>query len=258
MNSTRMRRTVLTALAALALPGAANALPPGITVLSNNPEVPDPRLAEMRGRYISGSSISYFGVEMLSQWQTAAGDTLSAGLEFNVDLAGMEPQVSFSPTVAIVPTSDGTSLQGQTAGSATVQDQGTGNAGGVVQVIQTAGDANAVAQDVSLDVQDGPAPTGGTTANGSNQQVTVGDASAMVRADADRLETVLSFRGQGEVVQSVGSSGVHQATRLVGDLNQVQNVIRLSGYGTSGGTAGTTRIRNALDEIRDLSAGGIR
>ena len=256
MNKTRMRRAVVTALAVLALPGAASALPPGITALSKNPEVPDPRLAEMRGRYISGSSITYFGVEMLSQWQTATGDTLSAGLEFNVDLAGMEPQVSFSPTVAIVPTSDG--LQGQTTGSATVQDQGTGNAGGVVQVIQTAGDANAVAQDVSLDVQDGPAPTGGTTANGSTQRITVGDASAMVRADADRLETVLSFRGQGEVVQSVGTSGVHQATRLVGDLNQVQNVIRLSGYGSSGGTAGTTRIRSALDEIRDLSASGFR
>lgn len=257
MNSTRMRRTVLTALAALALPGTANALPPGITALSNNPEVPDPRLAEMRGRYISGSSISYFGVEMLSQWQTASGDTLSAGLEFNIDLGGAEPVVSFAPTVAIVGSGDAT-RSFATTGSDAIADQGTGNAGGVVQVIQTAGDANAVAQDVSLDVQDGPAPPGGTTANGSNQQITVGDAGAMVRADAGRLETVLSFRGQGEVVQSIGSSGVHQATRLVGDLNQVQNVIRLSGYGDTPAGRATTRVRKALDTVRDLSASGMR
>ena len=241
----------------LALPTGAMALPPGITALTDNPEVPDPELAQMRGRYISSSSITYFGVEMLSEWQTAAGDTLSAGLQFNVDLAGMEPTVSFTPTVAIV-SGDGIFPAGGTGGD-TIQDRGTGNAGGVVQVIQTAGNANAVDQDVQMDIRgDRPPATAGASAGTGSRTVEAGDATAVTRTDADRLETVLSFRGQGEVVQSIGRNGVHQATRLVGDLNQVRNVIRLSGYGNAPTAATPTRIRQALDEMRDLAAGGLR
>ncbi|QDP18498.1 hypothetical protein [Sphingomonas xanthus] len=47
----------------------------------------DDRLSEIRGKFITAESVSYFGVQMASSWQGADGITTNATLLFAVDFA---------------------------------------------------------------------------------------------------------------------------------------------------------------------------
>lgn len=49
--------------------------------------VADEELADMRGKFVSPSGISYFGIAMASSWQDSDGITTSATLLFSINLA---------------------------------------------------------------------------------------------------------------------------------------------------------------------------
>lgn len=76
------------------------ASPPG----SGISEISDDELATMRGRYTVGdNTVAWFGVSMISTWQTHAGQVLESTMTVAMDFrhGGNSPKVSFTPTVNI-------------------------------------------------------------------------------------------------------------------------------------------------------------
>lgn len=134
-------------------------------------EVADEELADMRGRYIVGdNTVLWFGVEMISTWQTSNGQTLQSALTLGLDFSKNpnRPQVTFVPTVTIVTLSN--ALPTATPSSSTsrsVQSGGLANVGGLTQSVQIAGDGNAASNVTSFSIQNnGKVP--GSSATGSN------------------------------------------------------------------------------------------
>ena len=51
----------------------------------------DPQLAQMRGKYLAGDqNILYFGVQMVTQWQTSTG-TMNASMTLGINRASGQP-----------------------------------------------------------------------------------------------------------------------------------------------------------------------
>ena len=77
-------------LAALALILAASAAPsfagaPDLSALGDARPIADEELADMRGKFVTPQSVSFFGITMLTSWQDASGVTTLARLLFSVD-----------------------------------------------------------------------------------------------------------------------------------------------------------------------------
>lgn len=128
-------------------------------------EVADQELADMRGRYVVGNStVLWFGVEMISTWQTNSGQTLQSALTLGLNFSknANQPQVTFVPTVTIATLSNALSSQPAPSQiSRSVQSGGIANVGGLVQSVQIAGDHNAASNITSLNIQNsGNAMTG--------------------------------------------------------------------------------------------------
>ena len=131
-------------------------------------EVADPELADMRGRYVVGdNTVLWFGVEMISTWQTNNGQTLRGTLTLGMDFSknANQPQVTFVPTVTI--TTIGSSAPTSTASnvSRSVQSGGLANVGGLVQGVQIAGDHNAASNVTSLSIQNNGSTPASNTLN---------------------------------------------------------------------------------------------
>ncbi|GLQ98361.1 hypothetical protein [Dyella mobilis] len=134
-------------------------------------DVTDEELSTMRGRFTVGdNTVVWFGVEMISTFQTSNGQTVQGAMTLGMDFSKNpgSPQVTFVPTVTIttrnapLPDTSGSSPQV----SRSVQSGGIANVGGLVQSTQVAGDNNAVANVTRLNIQSGgSAPAASTTGN---------------------------------------------------------------------------------------------
>jgi hypothetical protein len=67
---------------------SAVAAPPMTGLPESARLVSDEELGEMRGRYIAPESVNFFGIQLVSTWQTGDGNVLTASLEFETDVAG--------------------------------------------------------------------------------------------------------------------------------------------------------------------------
>ncbi|MFL0672416.1 MAG: hypothetical protein ACJLS3_13635 [Erythrobacter sp.] len=79
-----------TSLIASALAIALTAAPviaasPDLAALGNATPLADEELAEMRGKFVTPQSVSFFGITMLTSWQDSSGVTTLARLLFSVD-----------------------------------------------------------------------------------------------------------------------------------------------------------------------------
>jgi hypothetical protein len=191
-------------------------------------EIPDPELELMRGRYtIAGHTVAWFGVTMLSQWQTASGQKVDGGLQVGFDFnQGATPQMTFTPTVSIgTDTGDGLPT-GNTQRS--IASAGVGNVSGLVQSIQLAGDGNAVSNRTLLVLRDGKAPAiAGSEVAGGVEQASNGPASARVSIDGQRAAVLLTIAGQGAVAQWIGAGQIGQSIALTSDGARVSNQLQL-------------------------------
>jgi hypothetical protein len=189
-------------------------------------DVTDPELASMRGRYTVGdNTVLYFGVEMVSTFQTNNGQvvqgTLTVGMNFSKN--PNNPQVSFVPTVTIT-TPDAplpTASTVQSLVSRNVQSGGIANVGGLVQSVQIAGDNNATANVTSLNIQSGGnTPSVSTTSNASSNSspstsstgnssstASVGFNGSMANTSSSTTIVAPSTSGSGNSVASNTSPG---------------------------------------------------
>lgn len=189
-------------------------------------EIPDPELNLMRGRYtVGGNEVAWFGVTMISTWQTAGGQSLQGALTLGMDFSkGRTPKVSFTPSVNItaanapLPASAGRSIDGS----------GLANVGGLVQSVQVAGDGNHASNAIHLNVRnDGVVPGGDGGAASGASTVRSGDASAVASFDGNAATLRLSIDGQGAVQQWLRNGGVGQSIQLMADGQQAANRLQI-------------------------------
>ena len=222
MNVTRFALLALALGIALPAMGAENQQKPG----KGLHEIPDPELNLMRGRYtVGGNAVAWFGVTMISTWQTATGQNLQGTMKLGMDFSkgGNVPKVSFTPSVSItdanapLPDASGRSIDGS----------GLNNVAGVSQSVQIAGDGNRASNVMHLNVRnDGivPANTGSVAGNATAQS---GDASAVASFDGNAARLQLTIQGQGAVQQWLRSGSVGQGIQLTSDGQLVSNRLQI-------------------------------
>lgn len=194
--------------------------------------IPDPELALMRGRFMTGNGlVLYFGVEMLSNWVSPDGRVLSGGALLAFDFSSGSPMVTFTPTVSIV--------QGAASGvlvdtsGRVVDSSGLDNASGLVQSTQIAGDGNYASNTTEVQVLASMPTNTITGGNSPNASITDGDASVSASLDANQVTLRLNMSGQGSSQQrirgsAVGTGSVWQTIRITGDGHWISNQLRLT------------------------------
>jgi hypothetical protein len=187
-------------------------------------EISDAELSDMRGRYTPGdNTVAWFGVKMISTWQTTAGQVLEGTMALSMDLAKSKPTVSFVPSVSIthinapppVPSTDP---------SRQVDASGLANVAGVTQSVQVAGDSNLASNVTRLSVQDGGSPPATGSSSGPDTASAYADgASAVASFDGNSANVLLTIDGQGAVSQWIHNGSVGQSVQLAADNQWISN-----------------------------------
>lgn len=221
-------------------------------------EIPDPELADMRGRFtIGGSAVAWFGVSMISTWHTADGQILEGTLLLGMDFSqGGRPRISFTPTVNIT---HGDALP--TAGDATgrsVDGSGLANVSGLTQAVQIAGAGNSAGNSTTLRVRTGdapPLPPGATEAGNASQQA--GAAFAQSGFDGASAGVLLQIQGQGEVQQWIRNGSLGQTIQVTADNQRLSNrlEIDLVRQPLAASATLTQNVSQALGQLRGIGSG---
>lgn len=192
-------------------------------------EVPDPELATLRGRYIlSDNSVAWFGVQMISTWQSSNGQLLQSSMNLDMDFRNNpnQPQVTFVPTVTITTTAAPLPASA-TSPSRSINSAGLMNVAGVMQGVQIGGDNNSASNVTRLNVQDGGTiPT--ATGSGTDSTLTVGDATATASYDGGTARVLLSISGQGAVQQWISQGSLGQSIALTADNQSASNQMEIT------------------------------
>jgi hypothetical protein len=189
-------------------------------------EVSDAELGDMRGRYtVSGNTVAWFGVKMISTWQSNTGQVLESTLAVNMkfDPGKVQPTVTFEPTVSITQADAPMPTAPSGTPSRHVDGAGLANVGGVVQSVQVAGDGNVASNVTRLSVLDSESmPSGNPSAN-PVASVTEAGSSAVASFDGHSARVLLTIEGQGAVAQWIRNGSVGQSVQLTADNQWVSN-----------------------------------
>lgn len=251
--------SVAMAGAMLAMTPARAGPPPGL-VLS---ELSDSALGLMRGKFLTAGQVMYFGVEIVTKWQTASGQKISAAGNLEINLAGNTPQVSFKPTITVEQKAT-TSVAGNHGTTLVSGGGGLQNVNGVVQNIQVAGASNGVTNTIGLNIKNSPAQPGLQTLPGSplNASTTTANGStASVSLGANGLNVAVAVPDQGQAVQRIRTTGMHggqvlQSVQLGGNSNQIQNMINLNVQMNSGAGL-ASHAGNVLQALKMMPQGSV-
>ncbi|MEJ2060325.1 MAG: hypothetical protein P8Y64_07540 [Gammaproteobacteria bacterium] len=223
-------------------------------------EVSDPVLAQMRGKFVSGGQIVYFGVEMITQFTTGHGGSYRGGLYVGIH-RGFN---AFRPTMTVLSkaeANDGGAPSGS-GGSGNIQSGGLGQVRGVSQSVQVTGDANAAANNVSMNVSDNnggqTGPSGSGWKSGTTQAGT-GGGHVATQVSSGSAGVTVTVPGQGVARQNViNALGLQQQLQLSGNLNQVMNQMNLDVRVQAATAQMIARegINNALASLRNLPGSG--
>lgn len=228
-------------------------------------EIPDAELGQMRGRYTVGpNAVAWFGVSMISTWQTPTGQIVQGSLQVGMDFAGGTlPTVTYTPTVSITSTGDAPPPGGGDGLTRSIDAAGLANASGVVQSVQVAGDRNSAYNVTQLTVRDdtqGAAGFAATLPSGASRQyLQAGLASASASFDGEAARVLLMIEGQGAVEQWIRSGSLGQSIRLTSDRQFVSNrlEVELVRRQMATNTQLVQNVAQALQSTRGLRNGGI-
>jgi hypothetical protein len=220
-----MLGTGITPLQAASLPATASSQPgKGLH------DIPDPELNALRGRYTIGdNAVAWFGVQMISTWQTANGQTLQGTLAISMNFNGhqTQPLVTFQPSVSIT-RADAALPMPTTVTTRSVDGSGLANVGGVLQSVQVAGDGNLASNVVKLNVSNGGVAPG--TASGSSQgsaNAQQDGASASAAFNGKDASVQLDVNGLGSVQQWIRNGSLGQSVQLTADSQAVSNLMEI-------------------------------
>lgn len=220
-----LARTLLPGALLCAAPALAEEAP--VPTARGLTELPDSELGLMRGRFIAGDNkVLWFGVSMISSWQTSSGQMLQGRLDIGFDFSDGRPVLSFSPNVVLT---DEHAPMPVPSGQRSVDSAGLANVSGLVQGVQVAGDGNAASNVTSLTLRDGEVP-GVAGPGGAAQGVlnrSAGAASARVDFDGNGAGVRLEVQGHGAVEQWIRAGSMGQSIRLFSDGQSASNQLHL-------------------------------
>ncbi|MDI1361762.1 hypothetical protein [Methylotenera sp.] len=218
-------------------PTANATLPQGLEVFNNMQEVSDSDLGHMRGKFASNNQVLYFGVEMLSQWQTSTGSIVTAGANLNIDFRGSSngnPTVQYSPTVSIEQLTPGPAPVVANGNNTVSGGAGLANVSGVSQSIQVAGQSNDIHNGIDMQVDLSSTGQGGSLASavqgqqaGTVSKTGADGTVATVTLANNSIGVNVTVPGQGQILQQIKNQGMFQSARIGGDLNQIHNAITM-------------------------------
>lgn len=219
-------------------------------------ELSDSQMASIRGKYAGYGQILYFGVEMLSQWQTQDGHTYQAGINLSVDTATLQP------TITLINNASAGPAPSLPAPATTTRIDGSGlqNVTGVAQGIQIGGDGNTVHNDIAMNVGATGAAKGaaaGQLAAAPGQTVISSPgATTTFQVAPGGLTVALNVAGQGQLSQSLRSGyGLQQFVQVTGDQNQIHNSLRISASMPGGFSQPGRLSQSVLDTLKGLQTG---
>lgn len=248
------------ASASLAFPAAGNEPPRAARGLT---EISDGELGHMRGRYAIGhNAVAWFGVRMVSTWQTPAGQTvqgsLQVGMDFTKATGGQPPKVSFTPLVSITAI-HAPGAPGASDGLArSINSAGLANVSGMVQSVQVAGDGNRASNTTQLTIHDGVPGTGAHDSGSSTgAHARAGTAQATASFDGAAARVLLQIEDQGVVEQWIRSGSLGQSIQLTSDNQLVSNrlEIELVRQGLAANTQLVQNVAQALQMTRTIRPG---
>jgi len=226
--------------------------------------VSDAELSAMRGRFVDGRKITFFGVMMRTNWHRMGGEQFDMEMMINFDFLGpkFQPRLSLYHSTNLGPVS---SDAVEPAELENVSDNGAlDSVSGVVQNIQVAGDGNSVHNDVEWVVTDTDAGSGPHSLvelgnAGTQQHVSDDGVHTQVSANSEGIGYQVDIPDVGTVTQRISRSqlsggNILQSTQLNSNLNQVLNSIGLT-VELSPATSSVGGLRNfhrALDNMRGL------
>lgn len=192
-------------------------------------ELADTELNAMRGRYtVDDHTVAWFGVTMISSWQTASGQLLQGSLAFGMDFSNGkgQPTLTFTPSVTLTKTDAPVPMPA--TGSRNVDGSGLANVGGLLQSVQVAGDGNLASNVARLTIRNGDAPAATGTGTGTGG-ATMSDGGASVSAgfDGQSAGVQLSIDGQGTVQQWIRDGSLGQSVQLAADGQSVSNRLEI-------------------------------
>ena len=243
------------ATAPAALPAWAHAQQSSQDAVSPAPgltELTDEELGDMRGRYtVSSNTVAWFGVTMVSTWQTEAGAQLQSSMTVTINASTpSKPTVTFQPHVSITAVDAPSPVS---SGHREIDDAGLANVTGVTQSVQVAGDGN-IAQNVAqITVRDQPqaaetataspaagaapadaaaslsgaAPMPAATLPAAAATVTVAGMNAIAQLEGTAARVLLQIDGHGAVEQWISRSGMGQTIQLAADGQRASNWMEL-------------------------------
>lgn len=247
-------------------PMARAALPPDMEVFNNMKEVSDSDLSHMRGKFASNNQVLYFGVEMISSWQTSAGNIITAGANLNIDFRANPsntPTVQYVPTVSIVQSGQGVATSQGDGTNNVSGGAGLANVSGVSQNIQVAGQSNRILNGIDMQVELTSSAQGGSIASAVQGQAgsvsAAGDDGtiATVTLSNNSIGVNVSVPGQGQVLQQIRNQGMFQSARIGGNLNQIHNAITMQiGLNTAAGASAAGAFA-AIQSLKSLPQNGL-
>ncbi|KAF1697632.1 hypothetical protein CSC65_01465 [Pseudoxanthomonas daejeonensis] len=207
-------------------------------------ELTDEEMGDMRGRYtVSSNTVAWFGVTMVSTWQTQAGQQLKSSMTVTMDgRAPGKPTVTFQPHVSITAVDAPSPIP---SGQREIDNAGLANVSGVVQSVQVAGDGNVAQNTAQITVreqQEAPAsppadslalaaaPDASTPHAIAATSIATTSAAGMTATallEDNAARVLLQIDGQGAVEQWVSHSGMGQTIQLAVDGHQASNWMEL-------------------------------
>lgn len=219
---------------------------PSYAAVTNGPfglqggAVSDAELSAMRGRFVEGRDVTFFGVVMRTDWGQSGGHDFTMEMHINIDMS----QQRFKPRMTMYHSRDigeRNNHQQEAAGLENVTDNGAlESISGVVQNIQVAGDSNTVHNDVQWTVTDNSEPMETAPealvelSSSGTQSHTNGDGvTTQVSVDAEGIGYQVDVPEVGSVSQRItktqlSGGSILQSTQLDSNLNQVLNQIGLT------------------------------
>ncbi len=191
-------------------------------------EIPEHELGQMRGRFIVGDNrVAWFGVSIISNWQTQDGQSLQGILKLGFDLSRPgSPKISFVPSVSI--TAADAPLPITLHGERSIDSTGLANVSGLVQSIQVAGDGNSARNTTLINLLDGDLPA--ESANAGHEQAASAAYPGMAASasfDGSAARVLLQVEGQGSVEQWIRAGSLGQSIRFTGDGQAASNRLQI-------------------------------
>ena len=256
-RSSRMKITALaTAVSGVLFVNAvAQADMPSLGVLSSMPRVPDHQLAGMRGRFVTPNQVVYFGVQMVSKWQTPQGNTITSAANYGLSTSGGVT----SNVNACIGNQCGPPTHGQQSFTLPASAGGLKNASGVIQSIQVEANKDSVGNNITMNVtsvgdvkpDDGK---GGFLLDGTGTSATQNSGGTVVAAGiaANGMGVSINVPNGGQIVQQISDGNIVQSALVQSDMNLIQNSITLTVGMQAGGGAGMSGVGTALQSLQGL------